>query len=254
MRLVVLGDPVAHSRSPAIQQAAFDHSGIAAVYAARRVDRAGLAAAVAAIRAGRLDGANVTMPHKQEAAALADRRSPETARAGAANTLLRRGGAVHAHLTDVEGIRAAWERARLAASGPVLVLGAGGAAAAALLALEGREIAVSARRPDAAARLIALVGVEAATVPWEQGRDGAVVVNATPLGMAGEDLPRGVVAGCSGLFEMAYGAGDTPATRAVAAAGRPVASGRDMLVAQAAASFELWTGRKAPIAVMAAAF
>jgi shikimate dehydrogenase len=131
---------------------------------------------------------------------------------------------------------------------PVLVLGAGGAAAAALLAVGPERAAVSARRPGAAAVAGAAFGVP--SIPWGEAIDGAVVVNATPLGMEGEHLPEGLLAAASGLFDMAYGAQTTPAVAEMRRRGMPVIDGIDLLVAQAAGSFELWTGRAAPVAVM----
>ncbi len=250
LRLVVLGDPVAHSRSPAIHQAALDHLGIAGTYTARRVDAAGMAAAVAEVRSGELDGANVTMPHKRLAAELADERDDVVRRAGAANTLVRRGGRVGAHLTDVDGVATAWRWAELPSDGHVLVLGAGGAAAAALLALEARDLWLAARRPGAATELLRRLALTASIQPWGTPLDGAVVVNATPIGMQGEHLPGGVIEASSGLFEMAYGAHEPPSVPAARRAGLPVADGPSMLLAQAMASFEIWTGREAPEAPM----
>ena len=250
MRLVVLGDPIAHSLSPIIQQAALDAVGIPGTYEAMQVDAAGMKAAAGALRRGDLDGANVTMPHKALAATLADRLEPIARRAGAVNTLVRVDRAIVGHNTDVAGVRTVWGWAGLPKTAPVLVLGAGGASAAALLALEGRRLHVAARRAEAAAALISDLGVDAAVTQWGSGIGGAVVVNGTPLGMAGETLPNDVLGGAAGLLEMAYGSGPTPAATAVADAGLPVASGPEMLLAQGAVSFELWTGRKAPIDAM----
>ena len=105
MRLVLLGDPVGHSRSPAIHRAALAAAGIEGRYEARRVDAAGVYRACAEIRAGDLAGANVTMPHKRTAAAAADRLAPEAARCGAVNTLVAEDGEVVGHNTDVGGLR-----------------------------------------------------------------------------------------------------------------------------------------------------
>jgi shikimate dehydrogenase len=253
VRLVLLGDPVAHSRSPAIQRAALAAVGLPGSYQARRVDEAGLYRACAEIRAGNLRGANVTMPHKQAAAAAADRLSDAAARCRAVNTLVAEGLEVVGHNTDAGGLRAAWQRFGLPAEGPVLVLGGGGAAAAALVALEGREIAVATRRAGAGEALAAAVGVRAAEIPWGRAQPGAVVVNATPLGMAGESLPPGLVQESAGLVDLPYGPGITPAVAAARRRGLPVIDGLDHLVAQAALSFELWTGIPAPVAVMEAA-
>jgi shikimate dehydrogenase len=242
VRLVVLGDPVGHSLSPAIHRAGFVAAGIEGTYEPRRVDAHGMVGAVGDIRAGELDGANVTMPHKHLALALSDRAEHTAQRAGAANTLVGDGSEVVAYNTDIIGIRAAWAEAGLPQDTPVLIVGAGGAAAAALLALEGRDVAVTARNEAAAKQLVQRCDVAADVVAWASGLDGAVVVNATPVGMQGEDLPRAVAAGSVGVFDMAYGAGVTPLVAAARAAELPTVDGETMLLAQAAGSFELWTG------------
>jgi len=248
VRLVLLGDPVGHSRSPAIHRAALAAAGIEGRYEARRVDEAGVYRACAEVRAGDLAGANVTMPHKR---AAADRLAPEAARCGAVNTLVPTGGEAVGHNTDVGGLRLARDWAGIPAEGPVLVLGAGGAAAAALLAFAGLPLAISARRAGAAGALAAAVGVEAREVPWGVPVPGAVVVNATPLGMGGEPLPPGVVEeAAGGLIDLPYGAGSTPAAAEARGLGWPTADGLEVLVAQAALAFRLWTGREAPLDVM----
>lgn len=253
LRLAVLGNPVAHSLSPVIHRAALEFAGLEGSYVRRQVDGEGFEGVVAELRDGRLHGVNVTMPHKALAARKADRRSALVERGGGANTLWMEAGSLHAHTTDPEGVRFAWRQAALPDDVPVLLLGAGGAAAAALLALEGRECMVSARREEAARSLIAALGSHAAVVRWGRPAPGAVVVNATPLGMGGEPLPPGVVEEASGLLEMTYGGGETPAAAALRSRDRPVASGELMLVGQGAASFAIWTGIEVPPAVMLAA-
>lgn len=250
MRLVLLGDPVAHSRSPAIHGAALAAVGIEGRYEARRVDEAGVYRACAEIRSGALCGANVTMPHKRVAAAAADRLTVEAARCGAVNTLVAEEGEVVGANTDVSGLLLAWDWARLPREATVLLLGGGGAAAAALVALDGAEILVSTRRLEAGAALAGALGVAAVAVPWGRVVPGAVVVNATPVGMAGESLPAGVVEQAAGLFDMPYGRETTPAVAAARRLGLPAAEGIDHLVAQAALSFRLWTGVEAPLAIM----
>jgi shikimate dehydrogenase len=246
VRFAVLGDPVDHSLSPTIHGAAFRSAGIDATYVARTVDASGLIEAVAEIRYGTLTGANVTMPHKELAFEQAELPSETALRTGAVNTLSRSGGRVRGDNTDVEGVAVAWAWNHLPESGPVLVLGAGGAAAAVAVALAGRDLHLSARRPAFADALARRVRVRATSVPWGEGVVGAVIVNATPLGMRGEALPPQVLAEAGGLFDMAYAAGTTPAMAEIAARGLPVAPGTDMLLAQAAASFRLWTGVEAP--------
>jgi shikimate dehydrogenase len=210
-------------------------------------------AAVAEIRTGQLDGGNVTMPHKDLAARLCDRLAATAARAGAVNTLVRVGGQVIGHNTDVAGIRDAWRAAALPTAGPILILGAGGAAAAAAIALEGRELAITSRSLERAADLTSQLSVVASVLPWGQPLAGAVIVNATPTGMQGEPLDQEQLAVAAGVFDMAYGPQETPAVRHMRELGRPVADGRLMLLHQAAAAFSLWTGREAPVAEMWAA-
>lgn len=252
IRLALLGDPVAHSRSPAMHRAALAAGGLEGSYEARRVDLEGMASAAAEMRTGVLQGANITMPHKLVARTLADTVSPGAARAGSVNTWVRESGALIGYSTDIDGIRGVWEKRGLAA-GAVLILGSGGAAAASLVALEGERLFISARRRDAAESLVGRTGVEAEFVEWGVAVAGAVVVNATPLGMRGEKLPDPVMETATGLLEMAYGSGETPAARSVRSAGLPLADGLDLLVAQAEESFRLWTGEYPVPGVMDAA-
>ncbi len=246
----MLGDPVAHSLSPLLHATALAEVGIPGEYVARRVDAAGLAAAVVELRSGGLDGANVTMPHKEAAAALCDRLAGSARRIGAVNTLVRVGSEVVGHTTDIDGVRLAWEWGGLPNDLPVLILGGGGAAAAAYVACDRRPIFVSTRRPESAEALIARLGGTAAVAPWGSGISGSVVVNATPLGMHGERLPDRVLAEAAGLLDMAYGAGTTPSVAAMSRRSLPVVDGVNMLLGQAVAAFRLWTGRRAPLAAM----
>jgi len=250
VRLVLLGDPVGHSRSPAIHNAALAAVGIEGRYTARRVDEQGVYLACSEIRAGNLHGANVTMPHKLVAAAAADRLFPAAERSRAVNTFLLEDGEVVGENTDVGGLLRAWDRADLPHHVPVLVLGGGGAAAAAFVALEGAALNVATLPAGDGTKLAESLGVEAREVPWGQVIDGAVVVNATPLGMAGESLPPGIVEAAAGLFDLPYGPETTRAVETARNSGIPVADGIDLLVAQASLSFTLWTGLEAPLATM----
>jgi len=251
VRLVLLGDPVAHSRSPAIHAAALRATGLEGSYEAVRVDETGLRAAIDRLRHGGLTGANVTMPHKEAACRLADRITGRALRTGAVNTLWASEGQVWGDTTDVDGVLAAWRVAGLPVEAPVLVLGAGGAAAAAVVALDGRSLHVTARRPERAAELLDRTRIGGSVVPWGVPVPGAVVVNATPIGMTpGERLPAAVLEEAAGLLDLAYGPAPTAAVAAARRRGLPVADGLTMLVEQAAASFERWTGRPAPREVM----
>ena len=240
--LELYGDPISHSLSPILHTAALEAAGLVGSYRAVRVDRAGLEERFRALRSGLVDGANITMPHKNAAAQLVDERSASAGRAQSVNTVLVAGSELVGYSTDVDGIGTVERTANLPTASPVLVLGAGGAAAAALIALEGRVVYLAARRADRAVHLRSRLGLEAQIVPWGRSVPGAVVVNATPLGMAGEMLPAGLIEESAGLLDMPYRRGDTPAVLEARRRALPHATGTDLLVAQAAVSFHLWTG------------
>jgi shikimate dehydrogenase len=248
--LVLFGDPVGHSLSPVIHQAALDATGLTGTYRAVQVDEAGFRRGCAALREGSWRGANVTMPHKRSACAEVDVRTDEARRAWSVNTIVVEGSRLVGHSTDIDGIRVTWEEAGLPRDVPVLVLGAGGAAAASLIAIEADDVFLSTRRLESAVSLAQGMDVEVHPVPWGTVVPGAVVVNATPLGMAEEPLPPGIVEAAAGLLDMAYARTSTPAVLTALRAGLPLASGTDLLLAQAGASFTLWTGRPAPLAAM----
>ncbi len=132
----------------------------------------------------------------------------------------------------------------------MLILGNGGAAAAAVIALDRSEVYGSSRRLRGPDELAARTGSSVVPVPWGSGVAGAVVVNATPIGMGDEPLPEAVTAVWSGLLDMPYAGGDTRAVATARDGGVPVVDGLDLLVAQAAESFSLWTGVEAPVEVM----
>ena len=250
LHFAVLGDPIDHSRSPAIHNAAMEHLSIDGHYEARRAGPEELGRAVGEMRAGSLQGINVTMPLKEEAARLADLLTPEAATGGSVNTMRSGVGAIEGHSTDVVAVRAAFSDSRFEASAPILILGSGGAAAAALVGAAGRVVYLSSRNLERAGSVAARAGVDAGLVRFGTGVAGALLVNATPLGMGGESLPAEVLRAASGLIDLAYGDGPTPAQSAAEASSLPVMDGIEFLVLQAAASFEWWTGRPAPIEVM----
>jgi len=258
----LFGHPVAHSLSPAMHNAAFRSLGLPHRYSAIDVEPERLASLVATLRHSDALGANVTIPHKETAARMVDEQSEEVRATGALNTIVRRGSRLVAANTDVDGFEAALvvDGRQLLGQGTVLVLGAGGAARACVYALlrRGLEVLVanrSAERLDALVRSLEVHGRRARVVPWPRAADPLRVdgvVNATPLGMAGEDplkgirLPRVVVDIVPILTE-------TPLVkRARAAENVTVVDGLAMLLQQAARSFELWTDMPAPLEVMRA--
>lgn len=243
--LAVLGSPVAHSLSPVMHEAGLAALGLAGSYVAIEVGADGMTIQARRVRTGELCGANITMPHKRIAAHLADVLMPSAARAGSVNTWYMEGGALFGESTDVAGVRAVMARRELPTE-VVLILGSGGAAAAALVACDGYRVALSARSDAKAAALAAEVEVDVEIVPWGSGVGGATVLNATPIGMVGDSLPDGLVEAAGALFDMTYGSGPSPALLAARDAGLPTADGIDLLTAQAAESFRIWTGEIPP--------
>jgi shikimate dehydrogenase len=243
--LAVLGHPVSHSLSPVMHEAGLDALGLVGSYVAIDVDEAGMGFHADLIRRGVLSGANITMPHKRIAAELCDVMTDVAARAGAVNTWYREDGGLFGHTTDVHGVREVISRRSLPTAS-ILILGSGGAAAAALVACDGLSVKVSARSQEKAVRLVADTGIEAEVVAWGEAVQGALILNATPIGMRGESLPPGLVGAATGFFDMTYGSGPSPALLRARAHHLPTADGIDLLAAQAEESFRIWTGLLPP--------
>ena len=254
----VIGDPVGHSRSPAMHNAAFATLDLDWVYVAFPVARGDGAAAVRAVPALGLAGLNVTMPHKADAASACDDLAPDAVALGAVNTVVNADATLVGHSTDGDGfLRALDDEGVTVSQRRALVLGAGGAGRAITHALgrAGAVVTVAARRADAARDAAALApdGVPAGVddIPVEQFD---VIVNATPVGMGGEPPPFDVSRLHEGqfVFDTVYPA-DTPLLLEARARGLRAAGGLGMLVHQGALSFSLWTGVTPPLDVMRAA-
>ena len=254
-RLAVLGMPVGHSRSPAIHNAAFAALGMDGEwsYEAIEVSPQGFAARVEAMPAEGFVGANVTVPHKQAALAVSEHRSEVAREIGAVNTLVFDAGETRGENTDAQGLM---ESLPVPAQGTrALLLGAGGAARAALWALlrEGAEVGVWNRTQGRAAALCAELGGR--LVRDMRAGDYELIVNTTSVGMGGED-PFGVLplspdsfAETQVVVDLVY-AGKSRLLEAASAAGAQTVDGLEVLVRQGAASFRIWTGVEAPLDVM----
>lgn len=250
MKFGVVGDPVEHSRSPAIHNAAFAALGIDAVYVLLETPADAFPSIVTMLRSGDLHGVNVTMPHKGNAYDAVDHHTDGALRTGAVNTITVKDDVLVGANTDIAGVRYAFDVAGVDDAAPVLVMGAGGAASAALVASEHRDVFVSARSADAATAARVRTDVAGTVVPWGDPVPGAVVVNATPLGMHGERLPYAVVEGASGLIDMTYGGAPSPAIAFADAQRIPHADGLDMLIGQAIEAFTIFTGIEPPTQVI----
>ena len=259
----VIGWPVAHSLSPAIHNAAFADLGMSWTYVPLPVEPGRLPAALDGLVALGFSGANVTMPHKTEAAALCDVRSEDAERLAAANTLVVEAGELHGHNTDAPGFDRFLRRdAGFDPAGrSALLFGAGGAARAVALALAGGGLAslvVALREPARDAELReALEGLPAKiqTVAFDEAAGVTVdlVVNATPLGAHRERLPVPSVGPGQLVVDLLYRPSMTPLLADARASGAAAFGGLGLLLHQAALSFELWTGTPAPLEVMSAA-
>jgi shikimate dehydrogenase len=268
-RLAVLGHPVSHSRSPAMQNAALEALGLAAEwhYQALDVDPAEFAGRLRALPGEGFVGANVTIPHKEAALALAGEASEAAEQIGAANTLSFREGAIRADNTDASGLISALP-------GPVegsnaLVLGAGGSARAAVWALAGQGANVSVwnrtpERADEIARHLAQAGASTSAegrvtaVTGEQARANGyqVIVNCTAIGMGDEDpfehlpldperLGAGIV-----VADLVYAGSESRLVGEARRRGATVVDGIEVLVRQGAESLRIWTGMDPPLEVM----
>jgi shikimate dehydrogenase len=258
-RLAVLGHPVAHSRSPAMQNAALAALGLGEEWSYEAIDVApgDFEERLWGMATEGFLGANVTIPHKQAALALADAPSEVAREVGAANTLVFAEGRIQAQNTDAGGLLAALPATPLDAR--TLVLGAGGAARAAVWALvgEGARVGVWNRTASRAATLCAELGGKPVDSPSQSDYD--LIVNTTSAGLDGEDpfaqlplAPIGFAAGQT-VVDMVYGAEPSQLLAAAEAAGATVVDGLEILVQQGALSLQLWTDREPPLDVMRAA-
>ena len=243
LSFILLGDPLEHSRSPQIHRAALEGLSLEGTYEAVTADGPVLDRTIDDLRDGAVTGINITMPLKNAAARACDFLTAEAEVPMSVNTLRLRNGDVQGHSTDVVAARGILSRPEFDQIAPILVLGAGGAAAAMVAATQGkRPLYVSSRDPVRGKALIKGSG-DAAVVPFGTAVAGAIVINATPLGMTGQVLPQGILESCSGLVDLAYGPGETPAVAKTRNLGVPAVDGIEFLVMQAAASFEWWTGK-----------
>jgi shikimate dehydrogenase len=256
-QVVLLGDPVEHSRSPQLHNTAFRHHGLDLAYLALRVAGDDLGSVVAGLGASGCAGANVTVPHKQAAHELCDVLSAEADLVGAVNTLWWDRGRLHGTTTDATGLaRALAADVGELVAAEVLLLGTGGAARAAAVAFAraGVRLTVAGRRSvaahEVAAVAVAAGGAATAFDLADHDRLAAAVAasrlvcNATSVGMHGERLPDPVAAIGAGqvAYDLVYGVPRTPFLAAAAANGAAVHDGRAMLVAQAEDAFAVWTG------------
>lgn len=254
-RTFLYADPAAHSLSPQMHAAAFAAAGWPGRYEARRVAPQDLPVAIGELRAPDVLGANLSLPHKETALILLDDLSPAAQAIGAVNTVINRGGRLRGDNTDAPGFLAALDEAGAPTGGLGVVLGAGGAARAAVYALHarGQEVLVVNRTPERAAALTRDLGgraLSAAEVPWAQVR---LLVNASSAGLgdphASPLTPLPALAPGAFVYDMVYKPAETRLMREARAAGVRAENGLGMLAHQARLAFAAWTGAQVPAAV-----
>jgi shikimate dehydrogenase len=261
----VVGDPVGHSFSPIIHNAAFAALAMDWAYVAFPVGAENGSQVVTAMKTFGLQGLSVTTPHKDSVAAFADEASGDVGLLGASNTLMRLAdGRVRAETTDGLGCIGALHRGGCdVVDKTVVVLGAGAAGRAVVLALArsgARSIVVinrNAERAEIAARLGRAAGVQTTVGSTQTVLDSDVVINSTSVGLgAAIDDPNAVlpeielVTAGQVFHDLTYHPLETAMMRVAARRGATVIGGLGMLIHQAARQFELWTGREAPLEVM----
>lgn len=258
-RLGVIGDPIAHSLSPAMHAAALEAAGLDWTYEAHRVAGPDLPEWWLTV-GRRLRGFNVTIPHKTAVSALVDDVDTVCHATGAVNTVLRAGHRTRGYNTDPVGFLCALSEAGFNPFGAnVLVFGAGGAARGVVHALEplARRIVVANRSVESAQRLrgerLEAVSLDDASLP-ARVRQADLLVNATPMGMRHladvSPLPQGAtIRSETFVSDLVYGH-DTPLLRTARRCGCVVQDGLEMLIQQGAESFRLWTGVEPDIAAM----
>jgi shikimate dehydrogenase len=263
----VIGDPIEHTLSPTIHNAAFNHLNLDFVFLAFSVKAAELENAMRGMRGLGIHGLNVTMPHKGTVIAYLNDVDSTVKFLGSANTILNKDGKLHGFSTDGAGALKAFRENGVELSDKrVLLLGAGGAAKALAfsLAKEVEELVVLNRAAEKAKKLAEAIGRTlnkkvvgdglSPDVLAENLRDSDVLINATSVGMHPEAnqsiVPSQLLRSDLTVMDIVYNPVETKLARDAKAAGAKVISGVEMLIHQGAASFEIWTGRSAPIEIM----
>jgi 3-dehydroquinate dehydratase / shikimate dehydrogenase len=250
----VIGNPIGHSLSPAMQNAGFAARRMNAVYLPFRVrDLRDFLASIASLG---IAGFSVTLPHKERILGQLDACDPLAIKIGAVNTVVvRDGGKLYGYNTDYAGVLRSLERRMLLRGSRVLLLGAGGAARAVAFALSeaGSAVCVWARRADRAKSLARAVNGEAILRPGLRGESFDAIVNATPVGMypyPGASPLDARELNCRLVFDTIYRPRKTRLLQLAERQGIDTVSGVEMFVAQGTAQWELWTGERAPVAAM----
>ncbi len=264
----IIGDPVEHTLSPAMQNAAFQALGLDWVYVPYHVTEEDLPAAIYGMRSLGIRGLNVTIPHKVEVLPLLDSLDKLAEQIGAVNTVINRDGKLTGYNTDAFGFLQALAGNGVEIEGKnIVVMGAGGAARAAAMALGGKgaNLIVINRTAKTATELVARVSyflpgarIMALEMNEENLRavagDSQIIINTTSMGMNpyanNSPMPAHLIQPHHTVFDVVYSPLKTKLLRDAEMGGAKTINGLDMLVWQGGAAFEIWTGKKAPIDAM----
>jgi shikimate dehydrogenase len=260
----IIGDPINSSLSPVMQNAAFGYFGLNNTYIAFKVPKGELKASLDSLRATNAAGFNVTIPHKIDIVSYLDELHPSAQKAGAVNTVNNIEGIFKGFNTDIYGFIEPLRRRRVDLNGmKILLIGAGGAARAIIAALSD-ETGISAlkianRTRQNAEELVAMasnLGLEADFTRSEELSEQAfrsdLIINSTPIGMANEQslVDREKINKNSIVYDLVYRPMVTRLIENAKQANASVVYGYEMLLAQGARAFEIWTGMSAPMEVM----
>lgn len=257
----IIGDPINHSLSPAIHNAAFNTLGLNCSYIALRVQEGQLKNSIDSLRAINIGGFNVTMPHKVKVLNYVDRCDKTVQLVGAANTVNNEEGKFCAYNTDVAGFIRPLRERKISFNGiEVLILGAGGAARAVVVALSGERgianINIFNRNTDRSTNLSKLVkelGLKASIVSnddiQKMASKSELIINTTPLGMSNEEslIKSASISKDSIVYDIVYKPINTKLIVNAKTAGAQVVYGYEMLLEQATASFKIWLKMDPPI-------
>jgi len=263
----IIGDPVEHSMSPVMHNAAFEALGLNYVYLPFRVHREGLKAAISGMRALNIAGLNVTIPHKMAVIPLLDKLDLLAGRIGAVNTIANENGELAGYNTDASGFLQALRAQGVESEGKrIVILGAGGAAKGIsfILAEAGASLVILNRTLYRAKELASQIAqdcqrkMEAMTLNeanLKRAFDRAdILVNTTSVGMTPDvdrsPVPGNLLGSRLVVSDIVYNPLETRLLREAKAAGARTIDGLDMLVWQGALAFEKWTGQKAPFEIM----
>ncbi len=267
----LIGDPIGHSVSPAMHNAAFSSLGLDYIYLPFRVEKERLSRAIDGVRALNIQGLNVTIPHKVAVIALLDELEPLAEKIGAVNTIVNNNGHLKGYNTDASGfIKALLERGVESNGKKVVVLGAGGASRAIsfTLAERGADLVILNRKleldwaVELAGNISGFLGKKVKALELNKQNlsvmleDADILVNATSVGMSPgtsqTPVAKRLLKPELVVFDIVYNPMKTRLLTEAEEAGAKIIGGLDMLVWQGASAFEMWTKVKAPIEIMKA--